>query len=285
MAAAATLAAGDFAWLTDESSEGDWSLPSKEENLLKNYICIVKTPQQKNNLTILFSDISQSSRLYELHGDAKALEIVDRAIKVISSQIISHNGRVLKKIGDEVMCVFSDTAHAVHAACALHKVVQNDKFLSEFQLALKTGIHFGEVLTEEDDVFGDNVNITARIASLAKSDQIIATCETVEQLPQDLRSKIRALGRIKVRGKQKHVEIIEVLWKEDFSELTIMPGTIQDERKPRSTLFLKYADQEIEVKDADTTVELGRGEQNTVVIQNGTVSRAHASIKHQQGKI
>jgi len=133
-------------------------------------------------------------------------------------------------------------------------------------------------------VFGDNVNITARIASLAKSDQIIATCETVEQLPQDLRSKIRALGRIKVRGKQKHVEIIEVLWKEDFSELTIMPGTIQDERKPRSTLFLKYADQEIEVKDADTTVELGRGEQNTVVIQNGTVSRAHASIKHQQGK-
>ena len=63
MAAAATLAAGDFAWLTDESSEGDWSLPSKEENLLKNYMYSENTSAKRQPDHLIFRHLPELASL------------------------------------------------------------------------------------------------------------------------------------------------------------------------------------------------------------------------------
>jgi hypothetical protein len=73
------------------------------------------------------------------------------------------------------------------------------------------------VLVEQDDLFGDAVNVAARMVSLAKADQIITTRETALCLPQDLEQMTRSLGRSRVRGKQEEIEIVEVIWQEASS--------------------------------------------------------------------
>lgn len=244
----------------------------------------MRANQTQTALLILFSDISGSTRLYEIHGDNKALEIINRTIQALSNVVTNRNGRILKTIGDEIMCAFDDSENAVTAACDMHLAVASDPLLSKFNIAIKTGMQLGEVISEDGDIFGDTVNTAARMVSLAKPDQIIITREIRECLSPELTLRSRDLGQVKVQGKKTPVDIAEIFWQEDFSDLTIVPGMIKDERPPRSALHLRYQNTEIRLQDDDTVVRIGRNDQNDVVVNDDLVSRMHASVQCRRGQ-
>ncbi|HNW78413.1 MAG TPA: adenylate/guanylate cyclase domain-containing protein [Candidatus Competibacteraceae bacterium] len=233
---------------------------------------------------VLFADICGSTRLFEAHGDQRAREIESQVLGHLADCTAAQQGVVVKTIGDEIMSGFADAASAVGAACAMHLCLKADPALAALGIAIRIGLYQGSVLLEGNDLFGDAVNVAARMVALAKADQIITTRDTLNTLPAGFRQASRDLGQAWVRGKQDEIAIAEVLWA-DSNSLTQM-ATPQEEL--RGLLFarldLNYRDRHVELLPSAQVFTLGRGERNSLVVDRELVSRIHASIEFRQGK-
>ena len=241
--------------------------------------------QRQAEATVLFADICGSTRLFEQYGDIRARQIETRVLDVLTAQTAVHGGQVIKTIGDEIMSRFADAESAVHAACAMHQALKDAPELMALNIAVKIGLHHGPVLVENNDVFGDAVNIAARMVALAKADQIITTRETINQLPADIERTTRSLGSSRVRGKQDDMEICEVIW-HDSSSLTQMAVGHQEELRTLlfARLVLDYRGKKRELAPTAQAFTLGRGERSSLLVDRELVSRSHADIEFRQGK-
>lgn len=241
---------------------------------------------QQMSATVLFADICRSTRLFEEHGDWLARQIETRVLDLLKAKTSEFDGAVIKTIGDELMSRFPDAERALKAACEMHMAVKEDATLQEFDIAVKIGLQHGPILIESDDLFGDAVNVAARMVSLAKADQIITTRETVRQLPDDLEQMTRSLGWSRVRGKQDEIEIVEVIWQESSSLTQLV--SVEQQEELRSLLFarlvLEYRGKTFEVTPGSHVFSIGRGDRNTLVVDQDLVSRTHADIEFRQGK-
>ncbi|MBK7955251.1 MAG: adenylate/guanylate cyclase domain-containing protein [Candidatus Accumulibacter sp.] len=241
---------------------------------------------QQISATVLFADMCGSTRLFEEHGDWQARQIESRVLDLLKARTTEFGGTVIKTIGDEIMSRFPDATQALNAACEMHTAIKEDSLLIEFDIAVKIGLQHGPVLVEQDDLFGDAVNVAARMVALAKADQIITTRETVRQLPDDLEQMTRSLGWSRVRGKIEELEIIEVIWQESSSLTQLVSIDQQDELRGLlfARLILEYRGASFEVMPNSHVFSIGRGERNNLVVDQDLVSRTHADIEFRQGK-
>ena len=115
--------------------------------------------QRQVAAAVLFADICGSTRLFEKYGDRRARQIETRVLDVLTSGTVAHDGVVIKTIGDEIMSRFASAQQAVSAACEMHRALKEDKELAELNIAVKIGLHYGPVLVEKGDLFGDAVNV------------------------------------------------------------------------------------------------------------------------------
>ena len=169
------------------------------------------------NLTIMFADVCGSTSLYESSGDLQAKQLIDGCVNAMSEITAKHGGTVIKTIGDEVMATFDSADSALQAAAEMSSETNRQFHCPTGPVAIRIGFHTGPVLRDEGDVFGDAVNLAARIASQAKAGQILTTATTVSELSAVSRASTRAIDRTTVRGKRTQVEIHEVVWQEDKS--------------------------------------------------------------------
>jgi class 3 adenylate cyclase len=236
-------------------------------------------------VTVLFADICGSTRLFEKYGDMRARQIETRVLNLLAVKTGAHGGAVIKTIGDEIMSRFADAEQAVRAACAMHQALKDDQELAQLNIAVKIGLHHGPVLVENNDMFGDAVNIAARMVSLSKADQIITTRDTIGHLPAGISRMTRSLGQSRVRGKQEEMEICEVIW-HDSTCLTLMASGHQEElrRLLFARLVLEYHDNKLELAPATQAFSIGRDEKSSLVVDRELVSRSHADIEFRQGK-
>ena len=236
--------------------------------------------------TVLFADICGSTRLFEQYGDVRAREIETRVLDALTAKTSAHGGEVIKTIGDEIMSRFADAELAVRAACEMHQALKDDPELARLNIAIKIGLHYGPVLVEKNDVFGDAVNVAARMVSLSKADQIITNRETVEQLPEEIARMTRSLGQSQVRGKQEEIEICEVIWQDTTSLTQMASGQHQEELRNLlfARLVLEYRGKTLELAATTQTFTMGRNERNSLVVDRELVSRSHADIEFRQGK-
>jgi class 3 adenylate cyclase len=236
--------------------------------------------------TVLFADICGSTVLFERYGDLHARQIESQVLDLLTAKTSDFAGTVIKTIGDEIMSRFTDAERAFNAACEMQTAVKDAPSLLEFDIAIKIGLHHGPVLVEHNDLFGDAVNVAARMVSLAKADQIITTQATVRQLPADLAQMTRNLGRSRVRGKQAEIEIVEVIWQE-FASMTQVVSTAADEELRSlmlARLILEYGGAEFEVIPDALRFTIGRDNKNDLVVDQEPVSRSHANIECRQGR-
>lgn len=243
--------------------------------------------RQQISATVLFADICGSTQLFEKHGDWQARQIESRVLDLLSAKTNEFGGTVVKTIGDEIMSRFPVTEQAVKAACEMQEAIKNDPSLLELGISIKVGVHHGPVLIEQNDLFGDAVNIAARMVSHAKADQIITTRETVRFLPDKLEQMTRNLGLSWVRGKQDEMEIFEVIWQQETTGLTQLVNAGQ-QKELRNLLFarliLEYRGDRIELEPSAQTFTIGRGRKNRLIVDRELVSRSHADIEFRQGK-
>src|SRR3954451_12362529 len=134
---------------------------------------------RSEHVAILFADIAGSTKLFDVRGDVVARGLVAHALTLLGDVAAEHSGRVVKTIGDEVMCAFSDAASAFAAAISMQRRIDSDEASAREGVAVRIGFHSGTALLEAGDLFGQAVNVAAHVASLAKREQILATAETL----------------------------------------------------------------------------------------------------------
>lgn len=231
-------------------------------------------------LAVLFADVSGSTRLYETFGDDLAKQMIDECLAALRGVVQQYGGRVIKTIGDEIMCVLPSADSGCLAATDMqHKIMALPK-VSNVQRSVRIGWHFGPVIEENNDVFGDTVNVAARMAGLAKGMQIITTGATVASLSPMLQLSTRSIAALSVKGKGDEVAVSEVIW-QGGEELTMSTSSIGYAAKT-VTLRLQHGSQTIEL-DHDSIV-LGRDPQCNLVINDRNASRQHARIERRRDK-
>src|SRR5882672_3884257 len=97
-------------------------------------------------LAVLFADISGSTRLYEKLGNARALECIGLCLNIMRESALACRGRVVKTIGDELMCVFPDASAAAQAAAEMQTRVEMQEPVAGNRLQIRIGFQFGPVL-------------------------------------------------------------------------------------------------------------------------------------------
>ncbi|MGN7613905.1 adenylate/guanylate cyclase domain-containing protein [Magnetococcales bacterium HHB-1] len=235
------------------------------------------------NLAILFADIAGSTRLYDKLGDVQARTLTSRCIQSLTETTQNFRGKVIKTIGDEVMCVFPTAGDAAHAAVQMQESVKHDSPSWGMPLRVRIGFHFGGVIHEKGDVFGDAVNLAARMVNQAKADQIVMTGDTKKLLERDLQEDIRFLIRTDVKGKALPVELYELTWGE-VSELTIIDDrTLSRSADQNWVMELSFQGKTIELNKEFPALSLGRGK-NAIMVPDSMASRVHAKIEYRRGK-
>jgi class 3 adenylate cyclase len=241
----------------------------------------------RENLTlaILFADIAKSTHLYEALGNTAAKNLISTCLSILSDVTTKHNGTVIKTIGDELMCTFPTAQDAVEASKKMHQELEQmtvpDK--PHFEPPnIYVGIQYGPVIREEGDVFGDAVNVAARMVAFAKQRQVITTEETVRALPPEYQDSVQCIDKTTVKGKSGKLNIYEVIWEEH--DVTVMLDDSLDARTLKGRLELTFLDNTIEVGETRPTVTMGRQSHNDIIVNDNRVSRTHARVEYRRGK-
>lgn len=242
-------------------------------------------PKTTRDMVVLFADVSGSTRLYEALGDERAFAAINQCIDVLRRATEAFQGRVVKTIGDEVMAVFPGVLSGIQAACAMQSEIETIiPVENNLRLAVRIGLHYGPVLMQEaGDVFGDTVNVAARLTGLANAGQIISSETTVENLPPLLRASTRALYALPVKGKAADIRVVEVLWQEG-DDATLMVGRTHPATQAAAVLRLTHHGRETVVDAERSRIVLGRDEQADFVVEDKRASRLHASIELRRDK-
>ncbi|HLF33564.1 MAG TPA: adenylate/guanylate cyclase domain-containing protein [Cyclobacteriaceae bacterium] len=144
--------------------------------------------------SILFTDIAGYTSMMG-ENEARALKILEQNRKIQKSMIKSFGGRLLKELGDGTLSVFFTASDAVLCAIEIMNKVKQDGSYN-----LRMGIHIGEIVFTEKDVFGDGVNIASRIMSQAKEGEICLSEAVYLNIKNKENFKAEALGDIELKN-------------------------------------------------------------------------------------
>ena len=233
--------------------------------------------------TVLFADVSGSTKLYETAGDTIALEAISACLSAARGATEAAGGRVVKTIGDEIMALFPAPDAAAQAAAEMQGKIDALPEVAGTKLGVRIGFHCGPVLQQDDDIFGDTVNMAARLVAQAQKGEIILSAETAAMMGPIFRSMVRDLYSITVKGKADEIGLAELVWRRD-ANATVYAGARPKARAMMGTLRLKYRDQEHVRRRDNDSVSIGRDAGSGVVIDDEMASRNHCSIERRQDK-
>ncbi len=144
------------------------------------------------NAVFFFSDLKDSTQLYEERGDAEAFALVQSHFDIMIRIIAANHGAVVKTIGDAVMAVFTRSADALVAALAIHSEIADFNTTSpDHKLIVKIGLHEGPALAltlnDKLDYFGSTVNKSARIQNEAGGNETVISEDMCRRLMNEAR--------------------------------------------------------------------------------------------------
>ncbi len=238
------------------------------------------------NLAIMFADISGSTKLFETLGDETARVKVSECLDLLTRVIKSYNGTVIKTIGDEIMCTFDTADNAASAAMEMNETLTEDvtEGLSDSTaLSIRVGMHYGPALMESGDVFGDAVNIAARMAAQAKADQIITTQSTIDKLSPVIRASTRFVDRAPIKGKSEEIDIFEIIWQqEDVTRMAT--GMLAEKPTPEVSLVVSYNNKNVTLNRQKSGMVIGRSQSCDLPVNEKLASRQHVRIELRRDK-
>jgi len=229
---------------------------------------------------VLFVDVTDSTRTYERLGDTQALGLIHHLFGLLDKASARHGGAVVKTLGDGMVCVFPHADAAMQAACDMQMVAPD---ASPERLAIKVGFTYGPVVLSEGDVFGDTVNVCARLVALGNAGQVLTTQQTVDALSPALRGRCRQMFPIRVRGRHEEIIACNVLWRTDpdLTEINLIPSTLTRTRE--TVLKLTHQGELRVLRSGGTGMRIGRDKDNDLVIDSHFASRVHARVYAREG--
>jgi class 3 adenylate cyclase len=231
---------------------------------------------------IVFADIVDSTRMYESLGDSLAKKLITELEEAISEVVQTSGGDVVEIIGDEVMSRYNDASTAVTTSCRIQERVALYSVQKGMPMAARIGLHYGPAILEDGRMYGDTINIAARMAGIAQAHQIITTEQVVAALPDQQKQLARRFDKIRIKGKSEVMVIYDLLWhKEDITFIHTSPLT---QSLTTKTLILEYAGGVYQLPPTHGTIHIGRDPKNELVVSTASASRTHAVLEFNRGK-
>lgn len=205
----------------------------------KSTIEVIK--KSRKQVTILFSDIEHSTRHWERRGDIDARMLLDRHNRLLFPIIRKFNGKIIKTLGDAIMASFYKPENALLAGIAIQQQLaaerNKDKY---FSLRTRIGIHTGKGIVEYDDIFGDVVNVAAKVESSADANQILITHSTSARINSD-DFKLEEANTLHLTGKRKGIPLYNCDWQQHKNLASnIKPDSIMPLLKRQKLELITY---------------------------------------------
>lgn len=163
---------------------------------------------------LMFTDIVGSTAYFEQRGDLAGMDMLERHNAMLLPLVEAHAGRVVKTIGDAIMAAWPDAPEAARCAVAMQErlAAHNAAAPSNEGIKVRIGLHYGSVVCQAGDLFGDVVNAAARVEGLAGPGEILLAAPARERLPDDLGERCTFFDAVRVKGKREPIEVFELRW-------------------------------------------------------------------------
>jgi adenylate cyclase len=161
---------------------------------------------------ILSADVQGYSRLMGEDEEATVRTLTTYR-QILSSLVKQHNGKVVDSTGDNLLAEFSSVVDAVNCAVAVQKEIRacNEELPENRKMLFRIGINLGDVVEEEGRLYGDGVNIAARIEALAEAGGICISRNVFEQVKNKLNLGYEYLGEHRVKNISEPVQAYRIL--------------------------------------------------------------------------
>jgi adenylate cyclase len=231
--------------------------------------------ERQTNTAVLFADITGSSRLFVEVGDERARQMVAATLQSWSGLVDANAGHVVQLRGDGMLCSFSTVDAALVTAVALRDLPYKPP------LSMHAGIHAGPVQQDADQLYGDVVNIAARMADIAKRCEIVLTNSASQQLSDAGRWNLRLIRKVPLKGHAKPIDIVLLPYDEEHGTEYRLPDHT---KTVRTRLELRLGSMVFVVDAAAANCLIGRDADCAITVEHQLVSRRHASVERVSGK-
>lgn len=238
---------------------------------------------------ILLPDIVGSVPLYERIGDTRALDEIGACIDRLRAAVVASGGRCIQSKGDDVLSVFDSPDGAEAALEAARRILIGER---AGMLGVHAGLHFGPVIEARGGLFGDAVNLTARLSTLAKPGEVLASEQFVEALPEHRRTLLRAIERVTPKGKSAPVAIFSMMDDHGPAAKTTLIdfngrfGAAEEPREAADVIRLRLVfGPDDRLLGENERLLFGRSTDCDLVMQGPWVSRHHAQLVVRGGRL
>lgn len=236
---------------------------------------------------VLHADICGSTRLYEQHGDQVARADVAACLGILDSVTERCGGRVVKTVGDEVVCLFAEPNHALVAAGemqeAVHEASERGRFASG-AMRIKIGWHYGVVYEEDGEVRGEATVTAPQVIGMAKADQVLLSAQALAALPASLKRGARFVDRVAASAWSGSLEVWDLPWEESDDLTQVGAQAPEGKVIVHHSLLLEHGASRRRLDASRAQATLGRGDDNDVTVYGRFASRDHASISLRNGR-
>jgi class 3 adenylate cyclase len=163
---------------------------------------IARVALPNGTVTILFSDIENSTAMNEDLGDSRWVAVLKAHDAIVRRQVTEHGGHVVKAQGDGFMVVFGEPADAVRTAVHVQRALASGRGrgLRRAQIKVRIGAHVGKTVSRDGDYFGRNVAMAARVAEQARGGKILVSDEVRAALGEPDEFELEPCGEVELKG-------------------------------------------------------------------------------------
>jgi class 3 adenylate cyclase/Tol biopolymer transport system component len=173
---------------------------------------IMNSESQTHLSVIMFSDIVGYSKMMQENEDL-TMQLLSRHNQIVRDALKKHDGKEIKMMGDAFLVSFATVANAVRCAVEIQEqfAKYNESATEKEKILLRIGIHMGDIVVKDNDVFGDGVNIASRIEPLAEPGGICISQEVYNLVRHKLDLQVVSLGPKELKNIKDKIEIYEIL--------------------------------------------------------------------------
>ncbi len=161
---------------------------------------------------ILAADVAGYSRLMEVDEEGTLTALKTRRRELIDPKIAEHQGRIVKTTGDGALVEFASVVDAVRCAIAIQRALaeRNADIPDNRRIEFRIGINVGDIILDEGDIYGDGVNIAARVETLAKPGAICLSDNAYRQIKGKLTLDVTDMGEQQLKNIAQPVRVYGV---------------------------------------------------------------------------
>jgi adenylate cyclase len=161
---------------------------------------------------ILAADVVGYSRLMEVDEVATLAVLKSHREELIDPEVAEHRGRIVKLMGDGALVEFASVVDAVACAAAIQEAMtaRNEGLPEDRRIVFRIGVHLGDVMVEDDDLYGDGINVAARLEGLAEPGGICISQQAFDQIETKLDLAYEDLGEQQVKNIARPVRAYQV---------------------------------------------------------------------------